>query len=319
MKLAVTGAAGFLGKALVRHFRARGDEVLPLVREVDDRAPAGAAAMEAVLDAPERLAGVDVLVHAAAIRHRHGVDARAYRATNVGLVERLSRACAGRVQRLVLVSSVGVYGFPHDLPITEAHPYAPRTLYSVTKVEAEQLVRGLAPELGLELAIARPTIIYGPGDTNGMLDKMARMIRAGSYRLVGRGDNVLHHTFVDDICHGIERVAVAKEAAGQDFILAGPETTTLRALSEIVAEAVGRKLPRVAVPLRFARAVATLVDVAQYRGIAFAKKEPPINHEKLDVMTVPIAFDPAKARRLIGYAPKVGYREGVRRALAEGA
>jgi nucleoside-diphosphate-sugar epimerase len=318
-RVAITGATGFLGGHLVRELGARGVSVVSVVRHLDERAPANAVAIDAVLATPDLLAGVDAIVHAAAVRHRHGVDASAYRAANVGLVERLLRAAGGRVRRFVHVSSVGVYGFPKNLPITEAHPYAPVTLYSSTKVEAEKLARRVAREVGVELVIVRPTIVYGPGDTNGMLDKTARMIRAGSYRIVGDGENVLHHTFVSDIVDGVDLAVKSPAAAGEDFILAGPETITLRHFSELVARTVGRKLPRIRIPLGFARAVATAVDVATYRGIAFAESEPPINNEKLDVMTRPISFDPAKARRLLGYAPRVRYEDGIPRALAGGA
>ncbi len=313
---AITGAGGFLGAHLVRGFEARGARVVPLLRSVDGTSPAGAQALEAVLLEPSRLEGLDVVVHAAAVRHRHGIDAATYRASNVELVERTLRAAAAaRVRRFVLVSSVGVYGFPARLPVTEAHPYAPRTLYSATKVEAEMRARKVARELGVELCIARPTIVYGPGDRNGMLDKMAAMIRAGTYRVVGRGDNLLHHTHVDDIVEGLWLAAVRPAASGEHFILAGPETVTLADLSDIVARAVGRPVPKTHVPASLARAVATVVDVAAYRGAAFTRSEPPINHEKLDVMTLPIWFDVEKARRLLGYEPRVGYDEGVVRTL----
>jgi nucleoside-diphosphate-sugar epimerase len=313
---AITGAAGFLGTHLVRGFESRGARVLPLVRTVEPRSPAGARALEEALASPAAFAGVDVVVHAAAVRHRYGVDAATYRSANVELVVRTIHACAeAGVRRFVLVSSVGVYGFPTRLPVTEEHPYAPRTLYSATKVEAEMRARRVARELGIELAIARPTIVYGPGDRNGMLDKMAAMIRGGTYRVVGAGDNVLHHTHVDDIVEGIWLVATHDEARDDHFILAGPETITLARLSELVARTVGRPLPRARVPSALARAVATVVDVAAYRGIAFVSREPPVNHEKLDVMTLPICFDIAKARRRLGFSPRVGYEEGVLRTL----
>lgn len=315
-RVAVTGAAGFLGGHLVRGFEARGAEVVPLVRATGPRSPSGAVALDDVLGDPTRLTGVDVLVHAAAVRHRHGIDASTYRTSNVDLVERTLRAAsAGRVGRFVFVSSVGVYGFPSRLPIDEEHPYAPRTLYSATKVEAEMRARRTARELGLPLTIVRPTIVYGPGDRNGMLDKMAAMIRAGTYRIVGFGDNVLHHTHVDDVVEGIWLGATRPEAVDEHFIVAGPETITLAELSELVAEAVGRRLPRARVPSALARAVATVVDVAAHRGLAFAEREPPVNHEKLDVMTLPIWFDGAKAKRLLGFEPRVGYAEGVRRTV----
>lgn len=310
-RVAVTGAAGFLGGHLVRAARDRGATALPIVREA--RA-AGEASMASVLADPGALEGTDVLVHAAAIRHRHGADARSYRASNVDLVRDLLRAAAGRVGRFVLVSSVGVYGFPTELPITEESPFAPRTLYSQTKIEAEKLVASLAPSLGLPFTIVRPTIIYGPGDTNGMLDKLAAMLRARRYLLVGHGDNTLHHTYVDDVVNGVFTLAATEAAKDDHFIVAGPETITLRRLSELVARAVGARVPRVYVPIGVARAVASVVDLAAYRGLAFTEKEPPINNEKLDVMTVSIAFDPAKAAGA-GFRPAVGYEEGIARTL----
>ena len=316
-RVAITGAAGFLGAHLVDGFERRKVDVLPLVRTLDGRSTrwTRASTLEAALGNPTALDGCDVLVHAAAVRHRHGVSAADYQASNVALVGSLLRAAAGRVRRVVLVSSVGVYGFPTLLPVTEDHPYAPVTTYSRTKVEAELLASSLAPEHGIELCIVRPTIVYGPSDTNGMLDKMVRMIRAGSYRVVGSGDNTLHHTHVDDIVEGVLLAATHPAAAGEHFILCGPETITLERLSLMVARAVGRRLPRIHVPLRAARLVATGVDRLTSLGLVAA--DPPINNEKLDVMTNSIAFDPGKARRLLGYRPRVGYEEGVRRTLGD--
>lgn len=312
--VAVTGASGFLGAQVVATLRARGVEVLPVVRVVDERAPEGAVTIDCVLREPHRLSGRAALIHCAAIRHRHGVTARDYEAVNIDLTEALLRAGRGRLGRFCFVSSVGVYGFPQRLPIDEAHPYAPRTLYAATKVRAERSLRRLGRELTVPWTIVRPTITYGPGDTHGMLDKLVAMVRARRYLLVGSGENVLHHTFVGDMAEGIATLALAEAAAGEDFIVCGPETTTLRALSELVAEAVGAPIPRVHVPLALARVVASAVDLMAYRGVLFDRREPPVNHEKLDVMTVPIEFSGAKASRC-GFRARVGYREGVRRTL----
>jgi hypothetical protein len=74
-------------------------------------------------------------------------------------------------------------------------------------------------------------------------------------------------------------------------------------------------VPRRQVPLGLARAVATIVDVATYRGLISGEKEPPINNEKLDVMTRSILFSSAKAERVLGYAPRVSYVEGISATL----
>jgi nucleoside-diphosphate-sugar epimerase len=144
---------------------------------------------------------------------------------------------------------------------------------------------------------------------------MAAMIATGTYRVVGSGDNVLHHMHVDDAVEGLWLAATQPDAAGDHFLFAGPETTTQARLWELVARALGRPLPRRHVPASLARAVATLVDVAAYRGIAFTSRDAPLAHAKLDGLTLPLYFDIRKARRHLGFAPRVTYEEGVMRTL----
>jgi dihydroflavonol-4-reductase len=318
-RVAITGAAGFVGAHLVEAFTASGVRVLPLVRSLDIRAKRWPEAMtlDSALRDPAALDGCEVIVHAAAVRHRHGVDAAEYARSNIELVRWVMTAAAGRVRRVLLVSSVGVYGYPDRLPITEEHPYGPVTQYAETKVQAERLATRLASELGLELCILRPTIVYGRGDRNGMLDKMVRMMRRGTYLVVGRGDNTLHHTHVDDVVNGVLIAATHPAAAGEHFILCGPETISLQRFSVLVAQLLGERLPRLHLPLGPARAIAMAIDVASSRGLAFSRREPPINGDKLDVMTRSIAFDASKATRMLGYRPAVGYEEGLRRTLTD--
>jgi len=315
-RIVVTGAAGFLGRHLVEAARASGARVLSVVRN-ETNAP-DIVAMSSLLRDPNLLDGTDVFIHSAAVRHRYGSSPKTYRESNVHLVEALVRAAVNRVGRFVFISSVGVYGFPAVLPVTEQTPFAPVTLYSATKIEAERLVTRLAKQLGLPYTIIRPTIIYGPGDTNGMLDKLVRMIRGRRYLIVGSGDNTLHHTFISDVVDGVFRLSENKRGLNDDFILAGPETTTLARLSQLVARHVDRSIPPVHVPMPFARAVASLVDIAAYRGIAFTEREPPISHEKLDVMAVSVSFDTSKARSA-GFSPRIGYEEGIARTLGQAA
>ena len=309
---AIVGAGGFVGAHLVRGFEARGVRVVPVVRAVDDRTPTAAMVLGDAAPEVAALRGVEVVVHAAGTG---AADPAAERGGDLELLEQAMRlAEAARAARFVLVSTVAVYGFPFRLPITEAHPYAPRTARAAARVEVEMRARRMVRELGIDLVIARPARVYGPGDTGGFLEGLASMIRSGAYRVVGDGNNVLHHIHVDDVVEGIWSASNRDEAAGEHFILAGPETTTLAELSERVARAVGRTLPRRRVPTGVARAFATVVDVATSRGI-LTPREPPLYHAKLDELTLPQCFDTSKARRLLGFLPRVGYEEGIARTL----
>ncbi len=314
-RYAVTGASGFLGRHLVESLRGDGHAVLAIVRKPSTIDAPGARTLDDVVASPALLDEIDALVHAAAIRHRFGTSTQDYLRANVGSTEQLLKIAPGRVGRFVFVSSVGVHGYPMNLPITEAFPYAPRTLYSESKVTAERAVRAVAQTGALATVIVRPTIFYGSGDRNGMLDKMARMIRSGTYAIVGDGDNILHHAHVDDIVAGTRLASDRPEAIGEDFILCGPETITLRRLSELTAGAIGRRIPAIHVPLGVARVVASALDRATAALPRFLRREPPISGEKLDVMTLPVAFDCGKAQRMLGYSPVVRYEEGIRRTF----
>ena len=223
-----------------------------------------------------------------------------YVATNVELVRALLHAAATRVRRFVLVSSADVYGSPSTLPITEEFPFAPNTFFAETKLQAERVLRDVAPRLRIEFAIVRPAGIYGHGD-HGPVDRLVKHIAKGRYAIAGDGKNSLHHIHLDDVLEGIFGATALSAAAGEDMILAGPAPTTLEGLSRLVASKLGVDVPLFHVPMWIARAVAS--------GLG--------NQEKLDALTEAIAFDTSKAKRLIGFLPRVTYEEGIERILAE--
>jgi nucleoside-diphosphate-sugar epimerase len=308
--VAIIGAAGFLGGHLVHGFEARGARVLPLVRVVDEGSPVGARTLGEAIDTPTLAADLDAAVYAAAGRGDE------QRSVEIDRVERAMRMTASAgIPRFVLVSSTSVYGFPARLPVTEDHPYAPRTSQAAVKVEVEMRARRVARESRLRLVIVRPSVVYGPGTRGGLLDRMASAIQLGV--LVGPGDNLVHLTHVDDVVEGTWLASTLADADDDHFIVAGPSSTTLASLCDLVARAIDRPPPSVRVPASVARAVATVVDVALHRGVIPARRRsvPPIRHEQLDEMTLSIAFDTAKARRRLGFAPRVGYDEGVARTL----
>jgi nucleoside-diphosphate-sugar epimerase len=306
--VAIIGAAGFLGGHLVHGFEARGASVLPLVRAVDDQSPARSRTLAEAVERPGLAGDAAVVIYAAASR------GDAQRSSELDRVEQAIRmAATAHVPRFVLVSSTSVYGFPARLPVTEEHPYAPRTAVAAIKVEVEMRARRVARDSGLRLVIVRPTVVYGPGARGGLLDRMASAIQLGV--AVGAGDNLLHLTHVDDVVEGTWLASTRPAADDEHFILAGPAATTLASLSDVIARAIERPAPSVRVPSSVARAVATVVDVATHRGVTFGRRSPPIRHDQLDEMTLSIAFDIAKARGMLGFAPRVGYEEGVARTL----
>jgi len=314
----VTGATGFTGGHLARALAAEaGATVRALVR---DRARAAAALpgielVEGDLTDAEALtravAGVDVVYHVAALYRAAGLDDAVYRAVNATAVGTLiERAGAAGVRRVVHCSTVGVHGDIERPPANEDAPLAPGDVYQETKLEGERIAREAAARAGVELVIVRPTGIYGPGDRR--LLKLFRGVARRRFVVLGRGDIWYHLTYIDDLVDGFRLCGTVPAAAGHTYILSGPEVTTLNELVAITADVAGVSPLPLHLPVwPFWLAGAACEALCKPFGM-----EPPIYRRRVDFFTKSRAFDSSRARREIGYAPRVGLREGIGCTLA---
>ena len=318
MRVLVTGATGFTGGHLARALAARGDEVSALVRTENPAATALArAGVTLVLgDLRDRQAlaaatgGVDVVYHIAAMYRQAGLDDEVYRAVNATAVKDVIEAAAlGGVRRVVHCSTVGVHGDVEHPPANEDAPLKPGDVYQVTKLEGEQLAREAGARLGVEVTIARPTGIYGPGDRR--LLRLFRGVARRRWFTLGDGEIYYHLTFIDDLVDGFRLCGTHPAAANRTYILAGGEVTTLNALVALVADVAGVPAPTRHFPVwPFWTAGAVCEVICRPLGI-----EPPIFRRRVDFFTKSRAFDITRARTEIGFAPRVGLREGIRRTL----
>jgi nucleoside-diphosphate-sugar epimerase len=316
----VTGATGFTGGHLARGLLARGHAVRVLVRERERARDLEAAGLEvAVGDLRDRAAielalqNVDVVYHIAAIYRQAGVTAATYRAVNataVGeIVEAASRAGARRV---VHCSTVGVHGNIEQPPANEDAPLSPGDIYQDTKLEGEQIAREISRRTGIEVTIVRPTGIYGPGDRR--LLKLFGGVARRRFPMLGNGEIYYHLTYIDDLVEGFRLCGELPAAANRTYILAGAEVTTLNDLVKLIAEVAGVDPPRVHFPVWPVWTAAALCEaVCVPLGI-----EPPLYRRRVDFYTKSRVFDITRARQELGYAPRVGLRDGIARTLAWG-
>ncbi|MGZ6988544.1 MAG: NAD-dependent epimerase/dehydratase family protein, partial [Thermoanaerobaculia bacterium] len=288
---------------------ARGIPVVALHRHAAPPAPRPGIVWTTFEDFECHESSFDALVHVAAVRHRHGVPPEEYGRQNVALTARLLAAAKGCVGRFVDVSSIAVFGWPPELPIDESRPFAPVGPYGRSKVETEQMVR----TSGLPYAIVRPSITYGPGDTNGMIDKLFRLVKSGRYRLVGSGSSRVQLIYVEDLAHAIVETALRPGLDGAEFICTYREPITMRALSALVAEVVGRRLPALSVPLGLAWIAGFAFETLEKLGFRFSGDEPPVTREKLQTVSVDRAYNIERMRGLLGWEPPTTYEEGLRR------
>src|SRR5205085_5662720 len=126
-------------------------------------------------------------------------------------------------------------------PADEDAPLKPGDVYQRTKLEGERLARDAGARLGIDVTIARPTGIYGPGDRR--LLKLFRGVARRRWVTLGRGRIYYHLTYIDDLVTGLRLCGQHPGAVNRTYILAGGEVTTLNALVGLVAESAGVPAP----------------------------------------------------------------------------
>lgn len=159
MRVAVTGATGFVGRTLSPALRDSAHDVIPL----DVRDPANV----------KRCGEVDAVVHLAAIAHRRA-NPHDIRRVNVELARQVGEAAAAGGARMVFLSSVKVHGESTTAPLRETCAFAPGDVYGESKAQAEEALRRVP---GLRLAVLRPPLVYGPGVKANFLAMMSAIAR----------------------------------------------------------------------------------------------------------------------------------------------
>ena len=239
MKIAVTGAGGFIGSALTKMLTGEGHDVLPLSRDN--------------LSAPD-FSGVETVVHCAALAHRTGAerpDAATFDAVNHRLaVELATKAKAGGVRRFIFVSTIyTIAGNPS--PLTPDMPLNPRDDYGCAKAKAEADLREVN---GIEIVIARPVLVYGPG-ARANLKALIKLCNSGLPLPFGLANNRRSFVSLENVARALTflSVAPAQKVAGRVFHLAEPQPRSTRELVMKLRAALGKPSRLVPVPPAFMR------------------------------------------------------------------
>ena len=271
-KVLVTGAAGFVGRALVSELLIKGYQVKALVRKVCGELPVEAGQVVGDLTAlvdgdssafPQNdrvglggsmFAGVDVVVHLAARVHvMDDMDQNplaSYRATNLDATLNLARQAAdARVKRFVFISSIKVNGEGGDAAYREIDAPAPTDAYAISKWEAEQGLWRIAQETGLDVVILRPPLVYGPGVKANFL-RLMQLIQKGWPLPLGAIRNRRSLLYLGNLVDAIRLCVEHPAAAGQTFLLDDGEAVSTPDLIRAVAHAMGRTSRLPTVPVR---------------------------------------------------------------------
>lgn len=257
MRIHVTGATGFVGKHFVDKVIASGHEVVALVRSPQ---PHLASQSQRVVgdiaeqtDWSQAVAGADAIVHLAARVHIMRDDAaiaeEAYERVNTTATLSLAQAAADAgVRRFVFASSIKVNGdLTTDTPFSAASTPAPVDPYGRSKHHAEIGLAQIAKQSALEVAVLRPTVVYGAG-VGGNIRRIARAVQRGVPLPLGAIDNRRTMVAVENVVTGIFAACEGDIDGFEVFLIGDEEPLSTRRLVELLAEGFGKKARLVRVP-----------------------------------------------------------------------
>jgi nucleoside-diphosphate-sugar epimerase len=317
----ITGATGFAGGHVAEACVKRGIHVVTLARGTSDTSLLDKLGVEIVrgdlTDAPairKAAEGADVVIHCAAKVGDWGpVDE--YREINVEGTRRLLEAVRDKpLKRFVHLSSLGVYEARDHFGTDETVPPPDRHMdgYTQSKVEAEKLVLEYQRRDRIPVVVLRPGFIYGSRDRT-VLPRLIDNLRHKRVRYLGSGEQAMNTIYVGNLVDAVFLAIDKPNAVGQVFNLTDDELVSKRRFLDTIADLAGLERPQGAVPLRVAKIAAWLMEnIARLRG---AKHAPRLTRARIKFLGLNLGFSVEKAKRELGYQPRVRFDEGIREAM----
>lgn len=296
----VTGASGFVGRALCRLLGARGVEVTAVSRRPGVGPWNHAVALDLSRDAVsgELFEGIDAVFHLAGFAHADASGgAEVHQRLSVEGTARLLAACAGNVH-LVFASSVKAMGeaTPRDC-LDEDAPPAPENAYGRSRLEAERLI--LAAASRLHTSVIRLPLVYGPG-AKGNLKRMMAAVDAGRLPLFPAWENRRSLVHVVDACEALIAAALVPTARGRVYLVTDGHQYSTRQIQQHMYRASGREPPAWHIPAWALWALAMTGNVA--RGLGMSRV--PIDGAAYARLKGHACFDCSRARSELGFTPR---------------
>ena len=316
MRVLVTGGTGFTGTALVKRLIEQGHTVTALdykeglecevLRAHGARIVIGSVTDQQAVEGSVK--GVEMVFHLAAAFRELNKPNSFYDKVNVGGTRVVLEAARRHgVRKFIYCSTCGVHGNVDHPPANEDAPIQPADYYQRTKYEAEPIVIQEAGQ-GLETVILRPAAIYGPGDPERFFMIFKRVSR-GTFPMFGRGRTLYHPLYIDNLVDAFMLCMPAGAGNGRTYLIADESYYPIEEIVRSVARALEVQIRIPHYPVLPVVALGHIVEKAcKPFGLA-----PPIFPRRVDWYRQNRAFDITRAKRELGYVPRVQLDEGLRR------
>src|SRR6185295_14112432 len=312
-KVLVTGASGFVGSHLVDQLIERGNSVRCLVRKSsklrylsDPKIEIAYGGLDESTDWDAALADVDTIYHVAGTtfaRRPQDYFTVNHNGTEAILAEALKRR--DQIKKFVHISSLAAVGpGPDGKPVNEDTRPSPITPYGRSKLRGEEAVH--AVEDLLPITIVRPPAVYGPRDYG--IFEFFKAVKGGMFPMIGRNDKRVSLVHVRDLADGIILAGESERSVGRTYFISSEDDYSMRAVADLIAALMRRRLRSFAIPKSVAYGVALAAEAAA----VLMRRPPVINRDKVtDLSQVSWTCSIERARNELGYNPRVELEQGL--------
>ncbi|MGA0614117.1 NAD-dependent epimerase/dehydratase family protein [Paracoccus sp. KR1-242] len=309
----ITGANGYVGRNLIRHFICAGRPVIGMVRSQPAAERVAALGARPVIgdmltsDLTPLMQGAGTLIHAAA-NLDHGAGRAALAANRDGTARVMAAAQQAGIGAVVHISTDSVLqaGMPlRDVDETTPYPARPAGAYSSGKAEAERIALQAAQTM--RVMILRPRMVWGRDDGTA-LPTLATMVRNGRFAWISNGSYLSSTTHIANLCHAVD-LALERGQAGRIYhITDGPA----RPFRDIVTDLMATQdlsVPEKSVPRGILRLIARFGDVLhRFSG---GRLRGPLSFQEFATSALEISLNTARAQRELGFAPVISWEAGL--------
>lgn len=305
-RILITGATGFIGRALADHLLAQsGYQLICCARSLcqleQKYNPVLIKDINAETDWSEALDHIDCVVHAAGKAHVNAATDNAalteFRKINTaGTINLARQAAAQGVKRFIFLSSIGVNGTVSEKPFLSTDAPNARDGYSISKLEAEIALQELAKTVSMEIVIIRPPLVYGP-DAPGNFGRLAKLAQTGLPLPLGAIHNRKSFVGIDNLVDFIATSLTHPNAAGKTLLVSDDCDVSTTELLKVMAEASGKRSWLIPVPVAVLRILGKMLG----------------QQGTIDRLCDSLSIDISESKNILGWKPLLSLTEGVRK------